>query len=99
MPASFKWPEPRWLAAIADDTEREKARIRFFLALAALYCTENGRLDALALCVGKEKGAVRTQRHRARPGPPLVLGIENELGRDLVPRELFRPDIYPPEAD
>lgn len=91
---SFTWPEPSWLGEITDPATREEARIRFHLSLAAIYCTENGRLDDLARCLGKPKGTVRTQRYRARPSHTLAIGIEETLGRDLFPREMFRPDLF-----
>lgn len=90
----FTWPAPSWLGEIADPATREEARVRFYMALAALYCTENGRLDDLARCIDKPKGTVRTQRYRARPSPSLAIGIETTLGRELFPRELFRPDLF-----
>lgn len=94
MGQPFSWPEPDWLSAITDPQLQSMARIRFFLALAAIYCSEKGNLQELSTTCGKMAGAVRTGRWRARPGPQLAIGIEEALGRHLFPRELFRPDLF-----
>jgi len=94
MTASFRWPEPEWLAHIADEDEKKKALIRFRLRLAALYCSREGGLDALATAAGYKPGSIKVHQDRPLPGHRLAIALETTLGREHFPRELFAPDIY-----
>lgn len=67
---------------------------RFALRLAALYFSEDGGLGALSEGLGYTRPAL----HVALSGKGLnadhCIKLENLLGRDLFPREFFRPDIF-----
>jgi hypothetical protein len=67
---------------------------RFAVRLAALYYCEDGGLGALSTALGYSTTAL----HMALSGKGLnadhCIKLENLLGRDLFPREFFRPDIF-----
>lgn len=97
MPDPFRWPEPQWLGEITDEDERKRARIHFHLRLAALYCSQEGGLNSLAMSAGYQPGSIKAHRDRALPGHRLAKAIESAVGREHFPRELFAPDIFASE--
>ena len=84
------WPEPVWIDRLSE-IEREKARVRFYLNLAASYFSEDGTLTNLSEGAGFSATAINAARKRGRVSPDLANKIEAALGRDLFPRELFNP--------
>lgn len=44
--------EPSWLDTIRDEDERERARLRFFVRLAAFYASPEGTLTRLSTLIG-----------------------------------------------
>lgn len=93
MGQPFRWPEPRWLAEI-DPQDRAAAEVKFYLALAAAYCTEKGSVEGLGRACTGSASRVRVSRKRGSVSPKLAIEIERQLGRELFPRELFRPDLF-----
>jgi hypothetical protein len=90
---------PPWIAIMDDGSKELHARI-FFLRLAALMATPSGTLPALSQRLGKNPNYLS---HLISPGrgmtraliePQDAIRIENMLGRDLLPRERLRPDIF-----
>lgn len=82
-----KFPIPAWVAP--------EQRAEFALRLAASYYKMGGSLGDLSEAIGcsrptlhmalKAKGGLSAQ---------MCIRIEEKLGRDLFPREFFRPDIF-----
>ncbi len=93
MSTKFAWPEPSWLASTQDDVQAQ-VRTRFFLCLAAAYCGERGNHARLARTIGMNVQAVHSARERGQVSPEMAIAIESALGRELFPRELFRPDLF-----
>lgn len=83
-----KWPEPAWITALPKE-QREVARVRFYLNLAATFASEGGTLTALSKLIGLADTALNTARNRGRVSPETAIQIEQTLGRDNFPRELF----------
>lgn len=67
---------------------------RFAVRLAALYFCEDGGMGALSKALGYSSTAL----HMALNGKGLnadhCIKLESLLGRELFPREFFRPDIF-----
>jgi len=87
-------PMPQWLDTIADE-DQDAARSRFLLRLAALYHSPEGKLNTLSEAVGFSPNSL-AQLYRV--SAPLAVSLEELLGRDNFPRELFRPDLFRTEA-
>ena len=99
MSGSFEWPQPKWLENISDEKQRDRARVRFYVGLAALYHNEKGRFDVLDQAMGLRSGACKTERFSGYPGARFSISVEKAVGRDLFPRELFRPDLFVVEPE
>jgi hypothetical protein len=87
-----KWPEPAWIGRLPEG-ERGPARVRFHLNLAAAFHSESGTLTELSRALGFNETTLNVARQRGNVSPKLAVRIENELGRDNFPRELFN-DIF-----
>lgn len=94
MTTQFQWPEPKWLADIQNVEERECSRIKWLLSMACVYHSATGRPGTLANAVGLSANAFSIIKSRGKITPETAIAIERELGRDLFPRELFRPDLF-----
>ena len=68
---------------------------RFAVRLAALYYSEDGGISALSEGLGYSRPALHMALG-AKGGPNVdhCIKLEHLLGRDLFPREFFRPDIF-----
>lgn len=84
---------PSWLAEIPD-VERSKARTRFLLCLASAYTAERGDKTKLAQAIDAKVKTMHAANERGQVSPEMAIAIETALGRDLFPRELFRPDLF-----
>lgn len=91
-----KWPEPAWIAKLPQD-QQGPSRVRYFLNLAAAFCSERGSLTKLGDGIGVTAESLLAARSRGRVSPDLAVKIETGLGRDLFPRELFN-DIFTIES-
>lgn len=87
-----KWPEPAWIAELPRE-ERDRAKVRHYLNLAAAYHNDSASLTKLSLALGFSKAGLNVARQRGRVSPPVAVEIERKLGRDHFPRELFN-DLF-----
>jgi hypothetical protein len=87
-----KWPEPAWIAEL-QESHRPTAKLRFFLNLAAAYHSESGALTELSESCGLNRAHLNVCRQRGRVSPEIAVRLEEALGRDTFPRELFN-DIF-----
>lgn len=81
---------PAWLAELPEE-HRYSARCRFLLRLAALYYSDSGKMNALSVAC---KLNPTTLSGLNSISPELAVCLEEVLGRDQFPRELFRPDLF-----
>lgn len=93
MPHSFQWPMPGWLAALPDDAAKV-AKTRFLLCLAASYSGDRGSLSKLGRRLGVPAQTIHGAADRGQVTPEMAIALEALLGRELFPRELFRPDLF-----
>jgi hypothetical protein len=86
---------PRWIDSLSGQ-ERAAATQRFFLRTAALHASESGTLRELASALGRSKNALtRYVADDAELIPvELAIDLERLVGRDTLPREALRPDIF-----
>jgi hypothetical protein len=84
-------PLPAYLADITDETERKAVTAQFQLRLAALYFSPKGTLTALAKTCGYHEKALSAFNNIS---PETAILLEKALGRELFPREFFRPDLF-----
>lgn len=92
----FKWPA--WIQGLEGD-ERKRAEVRFMLRLAALYATPEGSIPALSLKMNLSRNTIHSAycvatRAAAYPSVGVIKGIEELIGKDVIPREAFNPEIY-----
>lgn len=87
-----KWPEPCWISRLPDG-ERESARVCYHLNLAAAFHSDAGTLTELSRALGLNETALNVARQRGKVSPRLAIRIEQKLGREYFPRELFN-DIF-----
>ena len=83
-----KWAEPARIAALKGE-ERARARVAYYLNLAAAFHNKNGTLPKLSQALGLGESALSVARKRGRVSPDIAIRIETELGREHFPRELF----------
>lgn len=87
-----KWPEPAWIAELPE-SHRVSAKLRFYLNLAAAFHNESGSLGELSEACDLNRAHLNVCRQRGRISPKLAVTLEEVLGRDYFPRELFN-DIF-----
>lgn len=80
------------MAELQEDN-RGAARLRFYLNLAAAFHSENGSLSELSESCGLSRAHLHVCRQRGRISPGIAVKLEDVLGRDNFPRELFN-DIF-----
>jgi hypothetical protein len=88
-----KWPEPKWLLDVPEH-ERTAARLRFHLAIAAIYANADMLDQSLSVDLGLALNTVGQIKSRGRITGELAIKLEQLLGRECFPRELFRPDLF-----
>lgn len=84
------FPEPPYMAELPEE-QRQEARARFLIRLAALYFSPEGKMQALSSACGLHKNHLATLRGIS---PESAIKMEKAVGRELFPRELFRPDLF-----
>jgi hypothetical protein len=85
---------PNWINDLPENRQTD-ARRCFLLRLAALHYSEDGHLKALSTGIGLAEGTLATYLSSGQPlTAHLAIRLEEALGRDLFPRELFRPDLF-----
>lgn len=87
-----KWPEPAWIAELPEE-ERGRAKVRFYLSLAAAWHSDRGTLTELSRSLGLNDAHLNVARKRGKVSPELAVQIESILGRENFPRELFN-DLF-----
>ena len=85
---------PAWLEAVEDDRQLAE-RTRFLLRLAALYIDPEGRLSELSRRCGLAENTLATiSKRQDRVSPEIAISVEKAVGREVMPRELLRPDLF-----
>lgn len=85
---------PKWIKELPLDRQTDAERC-FLLRLAALHYSEQGHLKALSTGIGLADGTLATYLSSGQPiTAEISIRLEDALGRDLFPRELFRPDLF-----
>lgn len=70
-------------------------RDEFAVRLAAFYHNKNGSLGALSVALGGSASLLHMQlKATGTVNVQTAIKLEELLGRDLFPREFFRPDIF-----
>lgn len=92
MSAPFQWPEPAWLASVPP-AEQDACRLRFHLGLAALYANPEGSPIKLSTALGLTSTSLSSMKSRGTISAETALKIEQSLGRDLFPWEMFLPAL------
>jgi hypothetical protein len=92
------WPMPAWHEELPE-AEQGKSALRHHLNLAAIYATREGTATALSHALGMGDTAILQAKVRGKISGEMAVKIESLLGRDLFPRELFRPDLFIVEAE
>lgn len=80
-------PVPSWVAP--------EQRQEFAVRLAAAYFAMGGSLNDLSRAIGRSQGYLHMSI-KAEQGltAETCIALEKLLGRELFPREFFRPDIF-----
>lgn len=92
------WAMPAWHDEMPE-AERAAATIRHLLNLAAIYATREGTATALSRALGVGDTAILQAKVRGKISGEMAVKLEALLGRELFPRELFRPDLFVVEAE
>lgn len=92
MSASFSWPEPAWLAAVPPE-KRDECRLRFHVALASLYANPDGSPMQFSTALGLKDTTLSVVKSRGKIAAETALKIEQILGRELFPWEMFLPAL------
>ncbi len=98
MSSTNQWPTPFWHESVPEK-DRDAAKLRLLLSLAAIYASESGTATAFAQALGVGDTAILQAKARGRISGELAVRIETLLGRELFPRELFRPDLFLIQAE
>ena len=93
MSTETLWPVPSWVSDLPD-VERDSARTRYLLGLAAAYLCERGNLSKLARALNCPIATLHSAVDRGQISGELAVTIERALGRRHFPRELLRPDLF-----
>lgn len=92
MSASQCFPEPSWLGNLPRE-EQEGYRLRFNIAMAALYARPDGSIIKFSEELGLPPTALSKAKTLMRLSPEVALKIEQRLGRELFPWECFLPAL------
>jgi hypothetical protein len=92
MSAPFNWPEPAWLRTVPL-ADRDACRLRFYLGLASLYANPEGSPLKFSKSLGMTDTALSSMKSRGTIAAETALKIEQALGRDLFPWEMFLPAL------
>ncbi len=84
---------PTWLETVEEDRQATE-KTRFYLKIAALYVSPDGRLSDLSKACGLQENTLATVSQRGPLSPEIAIVIEKTVGRDIIPRHLLRPDLF-----
>lgn len=87
-------PLPAWAAEQKTPDGDNPAFLGFIVRLAALYHNERGSLSTLSNAIGLSEPALHVALKRGRLSVESAIAIEEQVGREHFPRELFRPDLF-----
>lgn len=86
------FPMPRWLEEMEDGPEKDRARSRFLVRLAALYHTADGFPNQLSVSIGLHYHTLNGGMTRWTVVPASIAWkIQETLGKDLFPASAFNP--------
>ena len=86
---------PDYIYKLPQGPNRDIAITRFGLKLAAIYATEEGSLKAFADALGISHTMVKEwSAGRQRVSAQSAIAIEKLVGRHIIQREVFRPDLF-----
>jgi DNA-binding transcriptional regulator LsrR (DeoR family) len=88
-------PPPAWVSGKDFPSATDRARLLFYLRLAALYHNERGSLVDLAHDMGFSRSTLHMALKRGHLPTDIAVKIENKIGRELFPIQLLRPDLTP----
>ena len=88
-----QWPRPGWHDSLPEP-DQAAATVRVLLSLAAIYCSESGTATALAEALDLGPSSILQAKQRGKVSGELAVKLEELLGREHFPRELFRPDLF-----
>ncbi len=74
-------------------------RQEFAVRLAAIYHNRSGSIGDLSLALGGSRTLLHMALKQNGLNADHCIKLEAVLGRDLFPREFFRPDIFIPTAE
>ena len=87
---------PEWLQHVPLHRQ-DRARTRFLLRAAALYASEAGQLRTLSIICGFHPHTLATTAgSREFMSAELARAIEENVGRQLFPREVLNPRVFDP---
>lgn len=82
-----KFPIPAWV--------EPEQRAEFAVRMAAFYHNKSGSLGKLSVALGGSSSMLHMQLNTTgNINVTTAIKIEELLGRELFPREFFRPDIF-----
>lgn len=85
---------PAWLEAVEPDRQPAE-KTRFLLKIAALYVDPEGRLSELSRVCGLAENTLATvSKRQDKLSPEIAILVEKAVGREILPRELLRPDLF-----
>lgn len=93
MPTPEIWPMPTWVDDLPP-IERQKAKTRYLLCLATTFLEDRSTPKRLANRLGIHPNAINWMKTKGQIPAEVAVSIEQLLGRDRFPRELFRPDLF-----
>lgn len=91
MSKSFPMRVPKWV--------KPEQRQRFAVRVAALYYSEDGGLATLSKALGYSSSTLHMALGSKGLNADHCIKLETLLGRELFPREFFRPDIFIASAE
>lgn len=97
MSAAPLWKEPLWLNELPV-SERAGALLSYHLGIAALHASPNGTMKELADLIKWPESGFSQAKRRGSISPRIAIRIENELGRNVMPRELLCPEFFSVEG-
>lgn len=77
-----------------SEPKRSSEIIHYLIRLAALHHNRDGNLRMLGRACGFSHNTLFMAASRGHMSPAMAIKLEEVLGREYFPREVFRPDIF-----
>lgn len=87
-------PVPAWVLHVDTPDQADRRRLCYLIRLAALFHNETGSVTDLGLACGFSNSVLHMAMKRGQITGEVAVAIENTIGRELFPREMFRPDLF-----